>query len=102
MTLCFLHYLIEVIKLENNQWYSNKDLFEQINELKIEMRETRQMIKKYNGLYSKVDNIERKVTEIESQQLGKMKLQENIIAWGGWIFSLITLLILMYSTFNSI
>lgn len=97
----------------NGQWYSNKELFEMINEtnqklfqqiieLQKEMKETRAIIKKYNGLYEKVHIVEKRVEQIESEQEGKRSAQENFIKWGGWIFSLITLLILMYSTFNSI
>lgn len=84
----------------SEQWYSNKDLFEQITALQAEMRETRTIIKRYNGLYEKLDNVTRKVEYIEAEQEGKMKLQDAIISWGGWIFGLISLIILIYTTFN--
>lgn len=85
---------------DKGQWYSNKDLFELINALQAEMRETRAIIKRYNGLYEKLDNVKRKVDHIEAEQEGRMKVKEAIISWGGWLFGLITLIILIYTTFN--
>lgn len=81
------------------QWYTNKELFELINQLQKEMQETRMMIKKYNGLYQKVDEVSNKIKEIESEAAGRMSVIEAIHQWGGWLFGLITLLILVYTTF---
>ena len=36
-----------------DNWYDNKQLFEMINELKIELAETSKLIKEYNGLRKK-------------------------------------------------
>ena len=84
---------------EKDQWYTNKDLFEQIMALQQEMRETRAIIKKYNGLYEKVHDVQLKVQRIENETIGKNKVREGIRLWGGWIFSLITLVILLYNEF---
>lgn len=91
----------------SNQWYTNKDLFELINKLQKDMSETRTIIKKYNGLYSKldetkrkVDDVEKKVEHVEAVTEGKKNTKESIQSWGGWIFGLVTLMILIYSTFN--
>ena len=85
---------------DNSQWYSNKDLFELINGLQAEMRETRAIIKRYNGLYEKLDNVKKKVDRIESEQQGRNEIKEAIRQWSGWIFGLVTLIILIYTTFN--
>ena len=85
---------------DNSQWYSNKDLFELINALQAEMRETRAIIKRYNGLYEKLDNVKKKVDRIESEQQGRNEIKEAIRQWSGWIFGLVTLIILIYTTFN--
>lgn len=85
---------------ENSQWYSNKDLFELINALQAEMRETRAIIKRYNGLYEKLDIVRKKVDKIESEQAGRNEFKEAIRHWGGWLFGLITLIILIYNTFE--
>lgn len=85
---------------DNSQWYSNKDLFELINALQAEMRETRAIIKRYNGLYEKLGNVKKKVDRIESEQQGRNEIKEAIRQWSGWIFGLVSLIILIYTTFN--
>lgn len=99
---------------DNGQWYTNKELFEKINDLQLEMKSTREIIKKYNGLYKKVDavnkkidvvdkktdNVDKKFDNFRSQERGKNKTKETIHQWGGWLFSFITLIVLLYTTFN--
>lgn len=84
--------------MSEEQWYSNKDLFEQINELRDEMRETRNLIKQYNGLREKVETVEDKVEKMEATSKGKNSVFEAIRNWGGWLFALITLLVLLSKT----
>lgn len=81
------------------QWYTNKELFELINDLQVEMRETRAIIKRYNGLYERLGHVEKKIEFIEAEQRGKNKVKQGIIAWGGWLFGLVSLLIMIYTTF---
>ena len=83
-----------------NQWYSNKELFEKIVELQREMQETRAIIRRYNNLYEKVYDVQERIKEIEAETEGKKELEQSIREWGGWIFGLITLIILIYTTFN--
>ncbi|KRG15624.1 hypothetical protein ACA30_05930 [Virgibacillus soli] len=84
---------------DDNQWYTNKDLFILINDLQKEMQETRAAIKKYNNLYSKVGQVKEELDEIKAMQKGKKSSSEAIRNWGGWLFALITLLILISKTF---
>lgn len=84
------------------QWYTNKDLFEQIfaiqsdfRDLRSEMRETRNVIKKYNGLREELGTLKEEVDEIKAIQKGKNSVGEAIRNWGGWLFALITLLVLL-------
>ena len=86
--------------MSGGPWYTNKDLHEQINDLKIEMRETRQIIRRYNGLYEKVDFVERELKQMKSEQKGRDQTKDLIHQWGGWIFSFITLIVLLYTTFK--
>lgn len=83
----------------SDQWYSNKELFEQINALRYEMQETRNLIKQYNGLREKIDEVEDRVERIEAKTAGKNAVLETIRNWGGWLFSLITLLVLLWNQF---
>lgn len=79
------------------QWYTNKELFEQIIELQNEMRETRSAIKKYNGLYEKLYSVQERVQKIENQAEGKRTLGGDIRLWSGWIFAFISLIVAIYT-----
>ncbi|GAA5416187.1 hypothetical protein Pryu01_01219 [Paraliobacillus ryukyuensis] len=95
--------------MSNEQWYTNKDLFEQINaiqgdfkDLRSEMKETRSMIKQYNGLREEVGLVREEVEEVKKQvkeaqniNKGKSKFLEAVRLWGGWLFALITLIVLL-------
>lgn len=107
---------------ETNQWYTNKELFERLGDLRddfsnlrIEMKETRTLIKSYNGLREQIekireenkeiierikeenDEIRQQVSSIVNKDVGKNATYENLRNWGGWIFGLISLLVLMYN-----
>lgn len=91
--------------MANGQWYSNKDLFEQLNavqgdfrELRTEMKETRKIIKQYNGLREELGVVKNKVEEMEAKTEGKKAVFEAIRQWGGWLFALITLVVLLIQT----
>ncbi|WP_029265671.1 hypothetical protein [Virgibacillus alimentarius] len=86
----------------SEQWYSNKELFEQLNamqgdfrDLRAEMKETRNIIKKYNGLREELGAVKEQVNEMKAMTQGKQSVGESIRNWGGWIFALITLIILL-------
>lgn len=81
--------------MNGKEWYSNKELFELISTLKNDLLETRNIIKKYNGLRKKIEIVENKVNHIENMQEAKSGFGQTVRSWGGWIFSLITLLILL-------
>lgn len=81
--------------MADDQWYSNKDLFEQINALRLEMQETRNVIKKYNGLREEIGKVKEEVEEIKARNDGKKSVGEAIRNWGGWLFGLITLVVLL-------
>ncbi|NBJ70616.1 MULTISPECIES: hypothetical protein [Clostridia] len=87
---------------DETQWYTNKELFEQIaaiqgefKDLRHEMKETRNMIKKYNGLREELGIVKEKVERMEARTEGKKTLLEAVRLWGGWLFAFVTLLILI-------
>lgn len=58
--------------MEEKQWYSNKDLLEMLNNLKkdisdlrIEMKETKTLIRDYNNLRENVNKVNKKIIELE-------------------------------------
>lgn len=103
---------------EQHQWYTNKELFERLGDLKdefsnlrIEMKETRALIKSYNGLREEIekmrqetdkmkeenDAIKTQVQVIISKDVGKTTALDGLRNWGGWIFALVTLLVVLYN-----
>jgi len=103
-----------MVENENNQWYTNKELFERLGDLKddvanlrVEMRETRTLIKSYNGLREKIERMEEENDILKSQiqsiidrDSARNSTVENLRNWGGWIFGFVTLLVLLYNQIN--
>jgi tetrahydromethanopterin S-methyltransferase subunit G len=92
--------------MDGNQWYNNKQLFELFIQLKDDLKDTRSdlkdtqsMIKQYNGLREKIDTVEKKVKHIETTTEAKQGFGQAVRDWGGWIFGLITLLVLLSQYF---
>ncbi len=92
--------------MSDNQWYTNKDLFELINnmssdfhDLRSEMKETRNIIKKYNGLREELGIVKDKVEKMQARSEGRLSVGEAIRNWGGWLFAFITLVILIITKF---
>lgn len=96
---------------EENQWYSNKELFEKLTDLsrdvvvlRGEMKETRTLIKQYNGLREEIELVNKesavmkeKISTIINREDGRNGVWENLRNWGGWIFGFLTLVILIYN-----
>ena len=96
---------------DENQWYTNKDLFErlgglkdELSELRSEMKETRALIKNYNGLTEeiakiKTDNevMKEQVNAIITKDAEEKSTLDSVRDWAGWIFGLITLAVLLYN-----
>ncbi len=85
--------------------YSNKELHKLImkisrdfTELRTEMKQTRETLRKYNGLREEIGKLQKKIIFIEASGIGKSSILEIIRNWGGWLFALITLIVLLYKT----
>lgn len=88
---------------KEEQWYTNKELFQlledlkketnnlissfksELEPLKIEMAQTRILIKDYNGLRNKIDACEKTISEIKTTifaEKSTKKAERDYIAWG--------------------
>ena len=99
---------------ENNQWYTNKDLFESIGALKEdfsdlrgEMKETRIILQRYNGLSEDIARIREEnastmiiLNDLVSKSSGKNAVLDGIRKWGGWVVAIITMFILIFNQIN--
>ena len=87
---------------DEKQWFTNKDLFLLIGEiqedfhgLRSEMRETRTLMKQYNGLREEIGIVKDRVDAIEAKEQGRNSVGLAIRNWGGWIIGLITFVIML-------
>lgn len=92
------------------EWYSNKELFESITELKNDLTETKHIIKHYNGLYEqtkennddiklvkeKVSEVSKDVHIIKAEDTGKNKFIKVFTQLSGWVIALLALLLNFY------
>lgn len=91
---------------DQEQWYTNKELFEQITSMKedfqefrSDLRETRNVIKKYNGLREELGALKQEVQNMKAMTKGRQSVGEAIRQWGGWLFALVTLVVLLITKF---
>ena len=75
------------------QWYTNKEIFEMVQNLRDELRETRDVVKKYNGIRDDLDWCVNKLETQKAKKEGSGIVLENIRSWGGWAIA--TLLAIM-------
>ena len=76
----------------NQDWYDNKELFEMIEKftnevsgLKIEMAQTKTLIRDYNGLRRVVNEVDKKIDTLETKVKTTQTDKRDYI---GWIFAL--------------
>lgn len=71
-----------------DQWYTNRELFEMINDLKEELIETRRVVHEYNALRKDLGNCMQRLIAIEQRGAGREALGEALLRWGGWLVGL--------------
>lgn len=85
--------------MEQKQWYSNKDLLEMLNDLKkdivdlrVEMKETKTLIRDYNNLRENVNKVNKKIVELEKMIITSVDNRKEYI---GYIIAAISILFLI-------
>lgn len=89
---------------EQQNWYSNKELFEMLEgvkndmiDLRIEMKETKTLIRDYNGLRKTINDTKKEVSELKQQVETN---QDNRKEYIGYIIAAISTLFLLLNYFN--
>lgn len=85
--------------MEKQNWYSNKELFEMMEDLKedmtelrLEMKETKTLIRDYNGLKQDINNTNKEIGELKRKvETGIDNRKEYI----GYIIAAISILFLI-------
>jgi hypothetical protein len=78
------------------QWYTNKDLFEMMQGLKAELAQTRADIKQYNNLRAQLADLQTRSVQWDahlSAQVGTSKVADAIRQWGGWFVAIAALVV---------
>lgn len=94
----------ECFKLsEQEQWYSNKEIFQffedfksdmseknnqllnQMSKLELEMAKTTTLIRDYNGLRQKIDCCEKEIAQIRTSRLTEKETKKDGRDWIGWV-----------------
>ena len=90
--------------MTENNWYSNKELFEmidkfkeEVNDLTVEMKETKMLIRDYNGLRKNINDNNRKVGELERKIETLVDSRKEYI---GYIIAAISTLFLILNYFK--
>lgn len=90
--------------MTENNWYSNKDLFEmidkfkeEVNDLTVEMKETKMLIRDYNGLRKNINDNNKKVGELERKIETLVDSRKEYI---GYIIAAISTLFLILNYFK--
>ena len=87
---------------DKENFYSNRELFElmmpEIYELKQELKETRTIVAKYNGLRERLGNVEEKLSINKGKEKGKDELLAFLRDWGGWLVAFLMLLIYLFES----
>lgn len=81
---------------EKEQWYSNKDLYEMVRDLREEVQTMIRVAKEYNGLRETLNDCIRRITAIEERALGRHGAGKAVREWGGWIVAILAFLYTLY------
>ena len=95
---------------KDQQWYTNKDLYEMISTLKGELSNTIRVIREYNGLREQINlqakrmgaiedglsNIQLHISGCQSYNKGKHAIGQNIKDWGGWVVAIVAVIVSIY------
>lgn len=88
---------------EGGQWYTNRDLFEQIQALghtmdglqtqmqltQNELKATRDDMRKYNELRGQIASCQKDILTLQQQAIGRASVGKGFRDWGGWAFGII-------------
>lgn len=81
---------------EKEQWYSNKDLYEMVRDLREEVQTMIRVVKEYNGLRETLNDCIRRITAMEERALGRYGAGKAVREWGGWIVAILAFLYTLY------
>lgn len=73
-------------------WYDNKALFEMIQELKEDMQDMSQELKQTREIVAKYNCLRQRLDAIELKAAGRSAVGRAIREWGGWLVGVLSFL----------
>lgn len=83
-------------------WYDNKALFEMIQDLKEDMQAMSQELKQTREIVAKYNCLRQRLDAIEFKAAGRSAVGQAIREWGGWLVALVSLIITFYKLVGGI
>jgi|SRR6056297_1073460 len=87
-------------KINQKDWFDNKALYGlilklsgQTELLSEKLDQTVKVVEKYNGLREDLIIVEQRINKIETKEISKAELKDQLIKWGGWIVGILSLVI---------
>jgi len=81
---------------KQEQWYTNKEIYLMVQELRDELKETREIVKKYNGIRSDMNWCVEQLQKHKTTKDTRYNLLSAVRGWGGWIVALGILLVKLF------
>jgi len=85
-------------KINQKDWFDNKALYGlilklsgQTELLSEKLDQTVKVVEKYNGLREDLILVEQRINKIETIDISKRDLKDQIIKWGGWVLAVLSL-----------
>ena len=92
---------------ENKDWYSNKEIYEMVQTLmgdlrgmSTELRQTREVVKKYNGLREEVGRCWTAILTLQQQAAGRSAAGKSVRDWTGYILALLMTIVALLQFFG--
>ena len=73
---------------KEEQWFSNKDIYLMVQDLTIELQETREAVKSYNGLRQDLNWCMQQIQSNIGMSTGREIVWAAIRDWGGWFVAI--------------
>ena len=91
---------------EKGNWYSNQEIFEMIQSLKDDLRDTQEAVRRYNGLIGRLAAVEKAQADADTRTMARVSLrasiEDKVLRWGGWVVGLLSLALTWWRVFASV
>lgn len=80
---------LEIEKIKNQDWYSNKELYEMFCDMREDLQQFNKNFAKYNGLIGKVTKVQADIAKLKSERKISIRVKESLKENINWIMTLV-------------